>query len=372
VTTLYLILLPWIILFLLLFLEFTLKVMEAKKKGWEQADGLKNENATWFKEYAKEWKNVYSLFRWEPYVYWKPDLFRGKYININEYGLRFTSKPSETGERQSPVRIFMFGGSTMWGAGARDHCTIASALSRLLSDTGVNAQVFNFAQLGYVNSQEVMSLLCELKKDNVPTLTIFYDGFNDVFSAFTNREAGIPLKETNRRVEFNITNSSRRMVGAFFRNLQLCQLFCDREKWRHHTRVGAQTDENQLSEDVVRIMRSNIRLVETLAAAHGFNTLYYWQPTIFHKSKLTEYENKQANIIEHARPFFRETYRKIKSCDVLSQKKNFHYVADLFKDTSEPYYIDFGHITEGGNQRVAQRMAGDVLKVIYQYNENRG
>jgi len=346
--------------------------MEGKKKGWEQADGLQSENATWFKEYAKEWKKVYSIFRWEPYVYWKPDSFQGKYININEDGLRSTWNPKKTGEQQSPIRIFMFGGSTMWGAGARDHHTIASVLSRLLADSGVDVQISNFAQLGYVNSQEVMSLLCELKNDNLPTVAIYYDGFNDVFSAFTNGVAGIPLKETNRRSEFNITKSGGRLLKAYIHNFRIFKLFYEKIGWKKYTSTGEGTDGNQLSDDVVRIVRSNIQLVETLGTTYGFSTLFYWQPTIFHKKELTEYEQNQARIIGPARSFFQSTYSRIKSCDVLSQKKNFHYMADLFSDASKPYYIDFGHITEGGNLRVAQRMAVDVLKVISQLNEKRG
>ncbi len=368
----YIFLIPWIILFILLLLEFALKVMEGEKKGWEQADGLQYENATWFKEYAKEWKKVYSIFRWEPYIYWKPDSFQGKYININEYGLRSTYNLKKTGEQQSPVRIYMFGGSTMWGAGARDHHTIASLLSSLLADSGVDARISNFAQLGYVNFQEVISLLCELKNDNLPTVVIFYDGFNDVFSAFTNGVAGIPLKELNRRVEFNITKSGRRLLKAFVRNLRIFQLFCEKSKLKQYTKFDAGTDENRLSDDVVRVIRSNVKLVEDLGSAHGFSALFYWQPTIFHKNELTEYEQNQARIIEPARPFFQATYSRIKSCDVLSKNMNFHYVADLFMDTNKPYYIDFGHITEGGNLRVAKRMAVDVLKVIYQFNEKRG
>jgi hypothetical protein len=368
----YIFLIPWVILFILLLLEFVLKIMEDGGNTWVQADGLQSENATWFKEYAKEYKKVHSLFRWEPYLYWKPDSFQGTYININKDGLRSTYNPKNTGEQQSPIRIFMFGGSTMWGAGARDHKTIASVLSRLLGESGVNARISNFAQLGYVNSQEVMSLLCELKNDNLPVVAIFYDGFNDVFSAFTNGVAGIPLKETNRRIEFNITKSGGRLFKSFVRNLRIYNLFCEKAQWKQCTSAGAGTDENQLSDDVVRIVRSNIKLVETLGTAHGFSSLFYWQPTIFHKKELTEYEQNQARIIEPARHFFQATYRKIESCDVLSKKKNFHYVADLFSDSSKPYYIDFGHITEGGDLRVAKRMATDVLKVIYQLKEKRG
>lgn len=353
----------WIILLILLLLGFALKIMEERKKRWEQADGLQYEKAEWFKEYAEEWKKVFVTVRWESYVYWNLEPFQGKHINVNEHGLRITYNPQKTEAKRSPINIFMFGGSTMWGAGARDRHTIASILSRFLCDAGVDARISNFAQLGYVSSQEVISLISELKNENPPKITIFYDGFNDVFSALTNGVAGIPLKESNRRAEFNITKSGGKLLKAFIKNFKIFQLLNYRANPKH---IGAKIrgDENELSDDVVRIFKSNIKLVETLGATYGFSPIFYWQPTIFHKNHLTEYEQKQARKIEHSKLFFQTAYHKIKSCDVLSNKVNFHYIADLFSDIRHPYYIDFGHITEGGNQEIANRMLVDVLEII--------
>ena len=51
----------------------------------------------------------------------------------------------------------MFGGSTMWGTGARDACTIPSLLARALQGRGMSLEIINFGETGYVRTQEVIT-----------------------------------------------------------------------------------------------------------------------------------------------------------------------------------------------------------------------
>jgi len=66
-----------------------------------------------------------------------------------------------------PVHLFAFGGSTMWGWGARDDYTIVSYLSKLLDEKGYPAEVTNYGQLNYVSTQEVIALLRCIQRGNV-------------------------------------------------------------------------------------------------------------------------------------------------------------------------------------------------------------
>src|SRR3954451_8179244 len=104
----------------------------------------------------------------------------------------------------------MFGGSTLCGIGARDHYTIPSFLSKMLTQAfPERIRVTNYGTTGFVNTQEMILLIRELQRGCRPQIVIFYDGYNDTFSAFQNRIAGIPLNEDNRVAEFNILQSSR-------------------------------------------------------------------------------------------------------------------------------------------------------------------
>ena len=108
----------------------------------------------------------------EPYYHWRRGPYRGKYVNIDEEGLRRTVKSPKPGAR----KVFMFGGSTMWGTGSPDSDTIPSLLQRRLGDS---YDVYNFGEYAYVSTQELNYLLKRLADGDVPRIVIFYDGVND-------------------------------------------------------------------------------------------------------------------------------------------------------------------------------------------------
>src|SRR5713226_8241663 len=95
-----------------------------------QADGYGN--TTWAEAYFKELASLPG-FKWHPYVYWRRVPSKGHFFNIDKDGLRKTWNAMEQTHSELPrVRIFMMGGSTMWGTGARDEETIPSILAQLL------------------------------------------------------------------------------------------------------------------------------------------------------------------------------------------------------------------------------------------------
>jgi hypothetical protein len=167
-------------------------------------------NTTWAAQYFADLDSTWV--QWNPYSYWISLPYRSRFMNIDPDGLRvmFKGKHAAHDAGYGPTRIFTFGGSTMWGEGARDAYTIPSWLQRLLDGTSYDTTVINYGQDGYVSSQEMIFLFEQLQKGNVPDLVIFYDGFNDSTSAMINGAAGVTFGEANRRVEFNaFTQSSK-------------------------------------------------------------------------------------------------------------------------------------------------------------------
>ena len=105
--------------------------------------------------------------RWEPYVYWRRLPCSGSYINVDAAGLRRTwAPPARPGRR--PLRIFFFGGSAAWGTGVRDEHTVPSELARYLAAAGIDAEVVNYGETGYVSTQDVIALLRELQRGHRP------------------------------------------------------------------------------------------------------------------------------------------------------------------------------------------------------------
>src|SRR5262249_2285111 len=166
--------------------------------------------ADWVNSYFREFAQA-NRVEWQSYVYWRRQPFAGRYITIDAGGIRRTWNPPADTNRKTR-HIFFFGGSTMWGTAARDDYTIASILSRLLAaqtSPGDRVEVTNFAEGGYVSKQELIMLLGELQRGNVPDLAIFFDGVNDVFAAFQSGKPGIPQNESHRVREFNIDVDGR-------------------------------------------------------------------------------------------------------------------------------------------------------------------
>src|SRR5687767_4020411 len=74
------------------------------------------DDRSWLADYLRE-THLSARTRWSPYVYWRRQPFAGTYINVDDAGLRRTF-PGPPDDAQGPApKIFLFGGSTMWGTG---------------------------------------------------------------------------------------------------------------------------------------------------------------------------------------------------------------------------------------------------------------
>ncbi len=337
----------WLILgvtfLLLLVLETTLSLAYAIR-GWARpsaspvsqdwrarADAYAG--ASWVHQYYSEFEES-SVTRWSSYVYWRRKPYQGQYINIDLNGIRRTWRADEDHQGADRLSIFVFGGSTVWGVGVRDDATIPSFLARKLEETGIEAEVTNFGESGYVSTQEVIALIGEVRKGNIPDLVIFYDGVNDMYSAYQQRAAGLPHNEYNRVNEFNLTQptSYRSLRAVFLRRTveRLAVLRLSRGLLRRLGVGGRQdtaaaywgTMNNPLSgkEDLLReiltIYESNRRIIRALGEAYGFKTLFYWQPTVFDKGHLTAYEEAQRKSVEGLQPFCR------RACELVCRKED--------------------------------------------------
>ena len=135
------------------------------------------------------WAEQSSTYvRWLPYSYWTVAPFEGNYINVDALGRRHT--PAFTDDPGAP-QIFFFGGSTMWGAGARDTYTIPAQAAQMLADRDIPARALNYGQTGYVSWQDLLLFQAQLALGNIPRLAVFYHGFNDVYAAYLQGSPGL-------------------------------------------------------------------------------------------------------------------------------------------------------------------------------------
>lgn len=303
--------------------------------------------------------------KWTPYLYWRHREFHGNYINVDTGGNRVTSDSKSTQEQNTPVKIFMFGASTLWGVGVRDEFTIPSNLSRELERHGIHCKVTNLAETGFVSTQEVIEMLLQLQGDNIPDIVIFYGGTSDMNSAWEQGVAGLPMNELNRVREFNLTKPEKFWPAAVRESLN------GQPKNLHW--VDAQTTTTDcllLAQQVIRVYTNNLKLVDAFSQAYGFKCLFYLEPTLFQKRYLSPYEagasraqtdqsGKMSNpILDLTHNLFREAGPGI------AASFPFHDVSDCFSQTRDAIFIDYYHMGERGNAIIAQRILRDVEPLI--------
>lgn len=311
-----------------------------------RADVYKDKD--WAAEYWREENETVQTVRsdWHSYVYWRRSPFQGKYINVDENGIRHTWNRSplpSTGQ----IKIVMLGGSALWGTGARDDFTIPSQVSKKLGAKSIDAWVTNMGEGGYVSTQEVLALMLELQKGNIPDLVVFYDGANDAFSAFQQGVAGIPQNEYNRVAEFNQLN----WRGAIVEKLALYRAIkglVDRAKRATQT----QQTEAELANAVIDTYIANVRLVHALAQSYGFAVAFYWQPVIYGKKNLSAWEKQQLDRYGESR-FFRQIDSTMKQRALSRINPDFFELTTAFAEEPGTVFIDAFHLSEAGNDRIA-------------------
>jgi lysophospholipase L1-like esterase len=313
----------------------------------------------WAAEYwhERDQTDWVAYAEWHSYIYWRHAPFQGKYINIDQNGIRYTWNKSAF-PSPNQVKVFVFGGSALWGTGVRDEYTIPSLISKKLNSQNQEVWVKNFGEEGYVSTQEVIALMLELQKGDVPDVVVFYDGANDVFSAFQQGVAGIPQNEYNRAAEFNQLN----WRGEIVEKLALYRLVKTLVETRHGP-ARTESADLELENAVLDKYVANMQIVEALAQDYGFSVLFYWQPVIYNKRILSTWEKLQLDVYGEAR-FFGQADRVLKDRAVYRDHSSFNDLADAFGDQGDTVFIDLFHISEAGNDRVSNLMLQTLVPVV--------
>jgi lysophospholipase L1-like esterase len=340
-------------------------------------------DSSWAVRYYQEVDEIERgrSMRWHSYTYWRRMPRRGEYININADGLRRTSNVVAPKVASSTMRVFMFGGSTMWGLGAGDEFTIPSIFAKEANNKGIICEVTNFGQYAYVSTQGVIELMLQLQKGNIPDVVIFYDGVNDAFGAFQLGVPGLPYDEVYREKEFLLLKKNELKTSAVqsvvnqlsivrFLNGSLKKLGLRRDNVLSIPMEYGKpiSDRKALSRAVVETYFNNIKLVRALSKSYGFTCIFYWQPVIYLKQHLTEYERRSLEIDVNypgMKEFYLDTYAFLKQRAAgLESGVPFHDISSIFSEMHDPIYVDFNHMGDKGNSLIAQRMIEDFVRII--------
>jgi hypothetical protein len=356
-------------LLVILFLEGTCALVYHFLPGQGELKYFQNtpsyKNYPWSHDYDHELFSSYNT-SWRPYVDWRRTPYKGRYINIDAHGIRYTvpGKVRE-GNTARKVKIFMFGGSTMWGEGVRDQFTLPSLVGQDLAARHVQAKITNFGEVAYVNTQELIELVLQLEQGNVPDVVVFYDGYTDVTAAFQNHSAGATLFEPKRELEYNISTRYHKLKTVFLLSTldrfyfgKLIKYFSNKLSYPK----PASHESKTLEKDIVEIYLNNCKIIAALGKAYGFVPLFYWQPVIYTKNSLTPFEKKFAP--KPLGDLYRQSHAVLQARSQEFAPYHFFDISNLFATTHREVYLDFCHVNEKSNQIIAQRMASDLLQII--------
>lgn len=259
----------------------------------------------WFSDWNKEFI-ASSPQAWKPYVYFRrAGAYHGQYVSVDSLRHRVTPQPLTP--LQPALRVFLFGGSTMWGSFQRDDHTIAAETARRLqplAGPGARIEVVNFAESGHVFTQGLIELMLQLRRGNHPDVVLFYDGINDTFSAIQNGVAGYGQNEQNRVNEFatgralawgghddGVVKDLHAFGVLSLNGMSRLRLVQRLQQVVHPNNGPNLISADSAARDVTRIYAENVRIIESLARTYGFTAVYVWQPSLHATEKvLTPYE----------------------------------------------------------------------------------
>ncbi|MFO7666005.1 MAG: hypothetical protein R6V76_05250, partial [Desulfobacterales bacterium] len=297
--------------------------------------------------------------RFEPYIHWRQAEFTGKYINIDRNGIRKTIRKTNT---KGKKKIFMFGGSSLWGEGSPDDSTIPSALQSMLEG---KYDIYNYGESGFVSAQEMNYLLYQLSMGNIPDVVIFYDGVNDAYAGVYS--PAIPRDPQNLRMEY--LNKSANVIVQLIYESNYYKLAHYISRKMHGNKDGSKEWDKKISpkikmnaKAVIKMYEAHIKQVQALANEYKFKAFFFWQPNLFclNREKLP-YEK---DIINKASPVFVESqyqvYLEAKESLSKREDENVYFMGDLFNNIAGPIYIDYCHVGPRGNRLIAERIIADI------------
>lgn len=311
---------------------------------------------------------------YKAYRGWGKNEFKGEYINIGPDGARKTWNPEDL--KENARTVYVMGGSTTWGYGARDYYTVPSYISKLLNSTGYEFRVYNYGEWAYSFTQSIYYLITLLRDGHRPDYVIFYGG-TDVYNSYQSGRVGLLQHAFIRGSTEDVSNFQRIKSGLLniikahsmiYRELKKIKSKFEPPKEQFQEAAHNYDDARlkQLGMDTATYFEESHVLLEKLATAYNFKYVSVWPPVTFTEEKLLEAEaTTDERLHDQA---LKKIYGYVVADLNTKSISHFYNISDVLKDRTKPYYIDSGHVIEEGNKVVAEKIVS-ILKKDYLLNE---
>jgi lysophospholipase L1-like esterase len=260
--------------------------------------------------------------------------------------------------RTAPTKVFLLGGSAMWGVTARDSFDIPSFTAAALERLGVGpVEVVNLAQAAYNTTQELNTLALELAHGRAPTVAVFFDGYNDIATAWKYGEPGHTYGDEaiDQQIQLGNRGFWAEVAGLGRHSAALSRL--GKALGLIQTPPPIRGGPGEICGPVAGYYRRIVTLAQEIASAEGFRVAYFLQPVhVSTKKRLTPWEErlpKQRSLAACT--------SSIDSAMADHRGSVFYPLIDIFdQDTATVFVDENAHITEDANRKVAERIAAVI------------
>lgn len=299
--------------------------------------------------WMSDWADAFDYLQQEALV----DLYTGSeypdvgspHLNVTD-GVRSSWSPP-TAACATPLRVWMFGGSTLFGVGQRDDHTIASELARAAWRDGVALDVDNRAVPGDVAWIERARLRRALITEDTPDLVVFYDGFNDVRSVEWSYGAGHEV--TNR---FSALNDAT--LVPLLKRLNEREIDGERTVVAVPLERDVRPPDQPVIDDAVRFQYGATRsLTDADLARAGVASIAFIQPIGASRNPLVAGDFPTTRLAT-------EQYRTFRD----GLPEGVVDIADALDDHPGAVYVDDVHTTEEANPVIATRMWNEMRELV--------
>lgn len=295
-----------------------------------------------------------------PFVQYRRKPFHGRFISVDEQGIRRTLYTDCKDAKA--LQIWMFGDSVLWGTGVADGETVPSQLARLYNDSGRTVCIKNFAEQGWVSTQELVELLLRLKHDRPPDVVVFYDGTDEILLPQPNAPQDIDQGYARvRDILENAAEESRPGFRFLARTNTIRALnLLSKQIHNRFSKSGRNFPPQKIeaaAQSLIANYEKNLGVVDNMSRAYGFQALYFWYPTSSMGKKPLTAEERQSIQRERQRgPIrFQLTQAVYDICSRL-QHTNFTYLGNALDDQQTRLYFDTVHLAPEGNRIMAEKI----------------
>ena len=258
----------------------------------------------------------------------------------------------------SPVRIWVFGASTLYSILAPDDKTSPSFVSLNLRGKGISNKVTNFGVSGLDLSQELSNFITLLQETSKkPDYVIFYDGGIDSVTKITYGGEQVNVKLAN-----GVPVVFHGFYSAFYYASEWVsahsalyeQFIWNRVKYGYYAKELGETTftPSQAAESYLKAMH----LAQSLLKGEGIKGYFILQPMAF--SRKTPVGPEAEHAVTKLSAQGREVYKIIR--DTNSSNPMFHDLSDVFDSKSGQYFWDDSHLGPKGNKVIGEAI-GDIL-----------